>query len=286
MMRDLVRLSRPRDWVKNVFVFMPLPFAVAAGAHVDWLSFGLGLFGFCLANSAVYAFNDAQDAERDRLHPKKRTRPVAAGRVSVAGARAFAGALLAGSLALEAASGHPSALAVTLGYVVLNGVYNLGGKHVPLLDVFLLASFYLLRVTLGCLLVDVVPSNWLLLCTGALALFLSLAKRRADLVMGLSPDHRPVLEGYSGGFLEQAMAIMAATTLIAYALYCLEAEVLLPGREFTTLPLVVFVVLEYLRLVQVEDEGGSPVDLVWRSPLLVLCAAGWGLAALWSLGLP
>lgn len=286
MVGDLIRLARPRDWVKNGFVFMPLPFAVAAGARVDWPAFALGLFGFCLASSAVYAFNDAQDAERDRLHPKKRARPVAAGRVTATSARAFAGVLLAASLTLEAASGRPAALAVTLGYVLLNGLYNLGAKHVPLLDLFLLGSYYLLRVSLGCVLVEVTPSNWLLLCTGALALFLSLAKRRADLVMGLDQEHRPVLEGYSGAFLEQAMAVMAATTLIAYALYCLEAEVLLPGREFTTLPLVLFAVLEYLRLVQVESQGGSPVDLVWRSPRLVACAVGWGLAALWSLGLP
>jgi 4-hydroxybenzoate polyprenyltransferase len=286
MIHDLVQLSRPRHWVKNVFVFMPLPFAIAAGARIDLSSFALGLLGFCLANSAVYAFNDAQDVERDRLHPDKRNRPVAAGRVSVGAARAWSALLLAASFGLTAAAAHPAALLVTAGYVLLNFGYSLGGKHVPLLDVFLLASYYLLRVTLGCVLVDVIPSNWLLLCTATLALFLSLAKRRADIVLGLDPGHRPVLDGYTRTFLDQAMAITAATTLIAYALYCLEAEVLLPGREFASLPLVVFVVLEYLRLVQVEDEGGSPVDLVLRSPLLLACAVGWLVAVYWSVGLP
>jgi 4-hydroxybenzoate polyprenyltransferase len=280
--RDLVSLSRPRHWVKNVFVFMPLPFALAAGARIEPISFLLGLFGFCLANSAVYAFNDAQDAARDRLHPEKRNRPVASGRIGVGAARAWSALLLAASLALSAAADHPAALSVTIAYVVLNVGYNFGGKHVPVLDVFLLASYYVLRVTLGCVLVDVVPSNWLLLCTSTLALFLSLAKRRADIVMGLDAGHRPVLDGYTRSFLDQAMGITAATTLISYALYCLEAAVLMPGREFASLPLVVFVVLEYLRLAQVKDEGGSPVDLVLRSPMLLACGVAWLASVYWS----
>ena len=285
IIRDLVALSRPRHWVKNVFVLMPIPFALAGGAKIDLSTFALGLLGFCLAASGVYAFNDAQDAERDRLHPQKRTRPVAAGRISVAAARGWSALLVGSSLALTAATGHPAAVLATAGYVVLNLAYSLGGKHVPLLDVFLLASYYLVRVTVGCVLLDVVPSNWLLLCTAALALFVSLAKRRADVMMGLDAEHRPALDGYNQAFLDQAMGITAATTLIAYALYCLDADVLLPGREFTSLPLVVFVVLEYLRLVHVKSEGGSPVDLVLRSPVMLLCGVGWLLAIAWSVRL-
>jgi 4-hydroxybenzoate polyprenyltransferase len=282
--RALLLLCRPSHWVKNVFVLMPLPFAMAAGAEIEPASFALGLLGFCFANSAVYAFNDAQDAERDRLHPKKRTRPVAAGLVSVAAARGVSAVLLGLALLLTATSGHPGAVVVTAGYAALNLGYNLGGKHVPLVDVFLLASYYVLRVTLGCVLVDVVPSNWLLLCTTTLALFLALAKRRADITMGLDGEHRPALDGYTKSFLDHAMGVTAATTLIAYALYCLEAEVLVPGREFASVPLVAFVVLEYLRLAHVKNEGGSPVDLVLRSPLLLSCAVGWLVAVLWSVG--
>ena len=284
-LRDLAALSRPLHWVKNVFVLMPLPFALAAGARIEPLPFLLGLFAFCLANSAVYAFNDAQDAARDRLHPEKRKRPVASGRVSPGMARGWSALLLSASLALSAAAGPPAALFVTIAYVVLNLGYNFGGKHVPVLDVFLLASYYVLRVTLGCVLVGVVPSNWLLLCTTTLALFLALAKRRADIVMGMDAGHRPVLDGYTRPYLDQAMAITAATTLISYALYCLEADVLIPGREFASLPLVVFVVLEYLRLAQVKDEGGSPVDLVLRSPLLLACGIALLGAMYWSVRL-
>lgn len=285
MISDFVRLSRPRHWVKNVFVLMPVPFAIAAGARIEPFSFGLGLLAFCLAGSAVYAFNDAQDAERDRRHPEKRDRPVAAGRISVGQARVWSAALAAIALGLGSATGHPEAPLVIGIYMVLNVGYSLGGKHVPLLDVFLLASYYVLRVTLGCVLLSVVPSNWLLLCTTTLALFLALAKRRADIVQGLDSEHRPVLDGYNQAYLDQAMGITAGTTLIAYALYCLEAEVLAPGREFASLPLVVFVVLEYLRLAHVKNEGGSPVDLVFRSPLLLACGVAWIAAVAWSVKL-
>ena len=176
---DLIELSRLRHWVKHVFIFMPLPFAVADGADIDPLAFALGLLAFCLSSSAVYAINDAQDAERDRLHPDKRSRPVADGRVSPALAYAWAALLLTAAAALGWSTGHPGALLVLAAYVAFNLAYSLGAKHVPLLDVFLLASFFVLRVTFGCVLVDVFPSNWLLLCSSALALFLALAKRRA-----------------------------------------------------------------------------------------------------------
>lgn len=283
---DFIELSRPRDWVKNIFVFMPLPFALASGAKIEPYSFLLGLFGFCLASSAVYAFNDAQDAARDRVHPKKRNRPVASGRVSVAGARAWFAVLLVASAGLTLGSGRPAALVITGTYVALNVVYCLRAKHVPLVDVFLLASYYVLRVTLGCALVGVVPSNWLLLCTTMLALFLALAKRRADIAAGLDGEHRPVLDGYNRSFLDQAMGIAAGTTLISYSLYCLEAEVLIPGREFASLPFVVFGVLEYLRLAHVHGEGGSPVDLLFRAPMILACGFGWLAAIYWSVQLP
>lgn len=286
LLRDLVELSRPRHWVKNVFVFMPVPFALAVGARLDPLSFALGLAGFCLANSAVYAFNDARDAERDRLHPEKRRRPIASGRVSSTTAHGWSALLLATGAALTLLSGHPGALEVLLVYAGLNLVYSLGGKNVPLVDVFLLSSGFVLRVVLGCVLVDVPPSNWLLLCSSTLALFLALAKRRGDLVKGLDESHRPSLGGYNLPFLDHAMTITAAMTLIAYALYTIEAEVLIPGREFATLPFVVFGVLEYLRLAQVRGQGASPVDLLLSSPVILLCGVGWMGATLWSVPLP
>jgi 4-hydroxybenzoate polyprenyltransferase len=163
--------------------------------------------------------------------------------------------------------------------------YSLGAKHVPLLDVFLLSSGYVLRVLLGCSLIAVRPSNWLLLCSTALALFLALAKRRADLGRGLSTDSRPSLAGYSLAFLDLAIGISASMTIVGYALYCMEARVLVPGREFATLPFVLFGVLDYLRVSMLSDRGGAPLELILSSPALLGCGLGWAVSALWSVGL-
>lgn len=286
MLLHLIELSRPRHWIKNVFVFMPVPFALASGAALDPMVFLLGLMGFCCANSAVYAFNDARDAERDKLHETKQHRPVASGRVPVRIAYAWTAVLVGLGATLTSLSGSPGAVTVFGAYLAINLAYSLGAKHVALLDVFLLSSGFLLRVLLGCALLDVRPSNWMLLCSYALALFIALAKRRGDVIKGLDGSHRPSLAGYNQAFLDQAMGISAALTIVSYALYCMEAVVLRESREFAALPFVVFGVLDYLRLAHVKGAGAAPEDVVMRSPGLLLTGLGWLLATLWSVRLP
>lgn len=283
MIADFIKLARPRHWVKNVFVFMPAPFALADGAVLDAMRFGLGLGAFCLANSAVYAFNDALDAERDRMHDEKRKRPVAAGRISVQGAILFAVVLLCASAALSFWSGSTGAMVITGSYLAANLFYTLVGKNVPLVDVFLLASFFLLRVLLGCALLAVSASNWLLLCSGALALFLGLTKRRSDVLKGLDETHRPSLGGYNEGFLNQATGITATMTIFSYALYCMQAQALIEEREFASMPFVVFGVLDYLRIAHVERGGSSPVDMMLKQPTVFITGVGYLAATLWSL---
>jgi 4-hydroxybenzoate polyprenyltransferase len=284
MLYALIELSRPKHWVKNVFVFLPVPFALASGAHLDVLKFLCGLLSFCVAASAVYAFNDAQDAERDRAHEDKRNRPVASGRVSKPVAYAWSAGLAAGGAGLAYATHNEQVLLLYGLYLTVNVIYSLGAKHVALLDVFLVSAMYVMRALLGCALVDVAPSNWMLLCSYALALFVALAKRRADVVKGLGNEHRPALQGYNESFLDQAIGISAALTIIGYALYSMEAAVLLPNRKFAALPFVVFGVLDYLRVAHVRrGGGGSPVDMLLGSPTLLVTGAGWLLATLWSL---
>lgn len=286
MLIGLIQLARPKHWVKNVFVVLPVPFALAAGAHLSPLTFLLGLVGFCLVNSAVYALNDLTDAKTDRLHAEKRHRPLAAGRVSVRAAMVQMIVLLSVGLGLCAAAGHARAvMAIVLAYVVINLSYSLGAKHVALLDVFLLSSGFVIRVLLGCALVAARPSAWLLLCTSALALFLGFAKRRADLKEGLDHQHRPSLRGYSLAFLDQAITITAGLAALSYALYSIETKLLLPGREMASMPFVVYGILEYLRLADVKGVGGSPVDVVYHSFTLQLCAVGWLATVMWGLRL-
>lgn len=284
MLKHYIKLLRPRHWVKNIFVLMPAPFALAGGAALDLQSFALGFFGFCLGNSAVYAFNDALDAPRDRLHETKQYRPVASGAISVPAAFITSAIMAAGSLGMAFASGFAGAVAVLAIYLLVNLVYCLGAKHVPLLDVFLLSSGFMLRFFLGCVLLDVPASNWLLLCSYCLALFLALAKRRADKIKGVDDEHRPALAGYTPGFLDQACGITACMSIIAYSIYTIDANTFVPGREFASVPFVVFGMLDYLRVAHLRGEGGNPVDLFFTAPMLG-AGAGWLIAVVWSFGI-
>jgi decaprenyl-phosphate phosphoribosyltransferase len=284
VLRALVRLARPRDWAKAVFVLLPLPFAARAGSSIDLASVGLGVVGFCLTSSAMYAFNDVRDAEVDRAHPSKRRRPVASGEISPRAALAWSAVLGLAGFSIAWASGHPAVLLLLGVYVALNLFYSLGGKHVPLLDVFLIASGFLLRVLGGCALVDAPPSTWLLTCTLWVALFLAFAKRRADLARGMGAEQRPALEGYSEGFLDLAMSMAAGISLLSYSLYSQEAAVFLPGRELAGMPFVAYGLLHYLRLATLGQVVTSPVDMAFRSRTLQVCGLGWLFATLWSLG--
>lgn len=288
MITGLIRLARPRDWIKNVFVLLPIPFALKATGGKDFAltALLLGLAGFCLIASSVYTLNDLFDADTDRLHPKKRLRPIPAGEVSRRAAVLQMIVLFAAGFCLCLAAEKPYCAAIVLTYVAINAAYNLGAKHIALLDVFLLSSGFVIRVLLGCALVSAAPSPWLLLCTSTLALFLGFTKRRADLTDELDLDHRPSLRGYNLAFLDQAVSICAGVAILAYALYCIEVKkVLQPGREMASMPFVAYGILNYLRMVQVDGEGGSPVDVAYHSLSMQVCAIGWMAAATWSLGL-
>jgi 4-hydroxybenzoate polyprenyltransferase len=282
---QLIRLARPWHWIKNSFVVAPVPFALAVGAELDLPVFVLGLLGFCLINSAAYAFNDVRDAEADRHNPAKRSRPVASGAVSPGLALALAALLALAGLSLCWSTGKPAAIVLSLIYLIANLSYSLGAKNVPVLDVFLLASGYLIRVILGCALVEAAPSNWLLLCSSMLALFLAFGKRRADLAAGLTSEHRASLAGYSLTFLDSALGITAGIAMFAYALYSQESPAFVEGRELVGLPFVAFGILDYLRVAMGEGAGGSPVEMAYRSRPLQLCVLGWVIATAWSLGI-
>jgi 4-hydroxybenzoate polyprenyltransferase len=286
MLRHLVRLARPRDWAKAVFILLPLPFALRAGAgRIDPALVALGVIGFCLVSSGVYVLNDVRDAEADRAHPTKKKRPIASGAVPVRVALPYGATLIALGFALTAATRLPAALGLLATYLATNALYTLKGKEVPLLDVFLLASGFLLRVLVGCALVQATPSNWLLLCSIWVALFLGFAKRRADLSRGMGAEQRTVRLGYSAGFLEQAMGIAAGITLLSYSLYSQEAEVFVAGRELAGMPFVAYGLLHYLRLAHLDEVRDAPVEMAWRSRTLQLCGLGWLVATTWSLGL-
>lgn len=281
----LVRLARPADWIKNVFVLLPVPFALADGAAFEPAAFLLGLLGFCLVNSAVYTLNDLCDAAADRRHPKKRYRPIAAGEVSPKMAVGQILVLLASGTGLALAAGKTGVGALCAVYVGVNLAYSLGAKHAALLDVFLLSSGFVIRVLLGCALVSATASPWLLLCTSSLALFLGFTKRRADVLAGLDESHRPSLRGYTREFLDHAITICAGVALLAYAVYTIESDVLVESRAMASMPFVAYGILNYLRLANSGNHGGSPVEVAYTSRSIQLCGLGWILAVVWSLKL-
>jgi 4-hydroxybenzoate polyprenyltransferase len=273
----LLRLMRPRQWVKNAFVAAPLfftPWAVSTGSV---LRIAAGVLCFCAVSSAVYILNDYMDREADRLHAEKRRRPLAAGTVSPQAALALLAALMAGGFAGAAALGLGFAL-VLAAYFALNLAYSLGLKRVPILDVMLVALGFVLRVYAGGALISVTPTVWIIVCTGLLALFIALAKRRDDLVKGLGGDHRASLSGYSTRFLDTAIAIVLGALVVSYIIYTTDIE----NRHrfgtdwlFITTPFVVAAVLRYLQISIVEERSGSPTEIVLTDRFLIVSALGW-----------
>lgn len=277
-MSDWLQLLRPQHWIKNGFVLAPLLFSGRA-TELDSALKALGAFAaFCLAASAVYAFNDVIDRVEDRAHQVKRLRPVASGRIAAGQALVASAVLAALSLAATALLALP-ALGWIAAYLGLNLLYSLWIKHQVLLDVFAIASFFLLRLLAGAAAIGVRPSVWLLLCGGLLALYLGFAKRRHELlVLGdASPAHRSVLAHYSAPFLDQIAAVLLSVTIVSYLMYALTSDTALKvGSEALSYgaPFVLYGVFRYLYLVHRRDLG-SPTETVLTDRPLMAAVVLW-----------
>ena len=277
----LLASLRPRQWIKNLFVFAGVIFSQQMLTPLLWTAVAAFAI-FCGLSGAMYLFNDVVDAARDRLHPTKRLRPIASGRLSRRTASVAGALLLAGSLAAAFRINVPFGL-VALAYGVLLTAYSVWFKHLVILDVLTVAAGFVLRAVAGAVAVDVEISGWLLICTILLALFLALGKRRHE-YRSLARDaslHRPILAEYSEGFLDQMISVVTASTVTAYALYTMSPETvakfhtrLLP----LTLPFVLYGIFRYLYLLYRRDLGGSPSDLVVGDRALLLDALLWMLA--------
>jgi 4-hydroxybenzoate polyprenyltransferase len=281
--RDWVRLLRPAQWTKNLFVLAPLLFS-GRGTDPDALvAAAIALAAFCLLASAVYAVNDVADRDSDRSHPIKQSRPVASGRITVSAALMLAGGLMVAGLG-AAWVVSPSLAALAAGYLALNLLYNVWLKHVVILDVFALAAFFLLRLLAGAVAIKVQPSIWLLICGGLLALYLGFAKRRHELVL-LGEDsirHRKVLGDYGPAFLDQMSVVLLAVTIVAYIMYTLSPErVALSGHGLTySVVFVLYGVFRYLYLVH-QRGGGSPTETLLTDRSLIIDVTLWALYCGW-----
>lgn len=277
----VVRALRPKQWTKNAIVFAALvfdnhlfdigPFLLVCGAFV----------AFCMASSAVYLVNDIQDAESDRLHPIKRSRPIASGRLSVSHAWLLLVGLAVASMAL--AIGLRPAFGLVIGaYLSLMAAYTFHLKHLVIVDVFAISAGFVLRAAGGGVVLDVPISPWLYVCTVLLSLFVAFGKRRHELLLleEQAGGHRRNLDEYTPQLLDQFILITAAATVMAYSLYTFVAANLPDNHAMMlTIPFVLHAIFRYLFLIHRHDAGGSPEQLLLDDRQLLASIVLWGLTS-------
>jgi len=273
---------RPEQWTKNLLVFAGVLF----GGHLLEVSAMLRAVAafavFCALSGVVYIFNDLADRAADQRHPIKRLRPIASGRLSPSTAAAAATVLCVVSLA-AAVLLSPMFAVLSATYVALLGVYSVVLKHLVIIDALTIAAGFVLRAAAGAVAVFVPISHWLLVCTTLLALFLVLSKRRHELTLLADGalTHRPILEEYSPYLLDQMIAVVTASTLVAYSVYSTSpetAERLRTTRLGLTIPFVLYGIFRYLYLVHQKRAGGSPADLLLTDRPLLACVGLWALS--------
>ena len=281
---DLMRLMRPYQWVKNAFVFTGLLFGHAWHDPYLVMQVVMTFVAFCLVSSAIYTINDIVDLEQDQRHPKKCKRPLASGQVSISAAVILAVVLVVPGLVL-AYGASPTVLIILIGYALMNIAYSLRLKHVVILDVFIIATGFMLRILAGTLGVGIPPSQWLLLCGLMVTLFLGFTKRRSEII-ALTDDknaHRKVLEHYSPVLLDKMIGITAAGLIMSYSLYTMNADTIrihnTPNLIYTV-PFVMYGVFRYIYLLHHQSRGGDPSHDLVRDPHLFIVVGAWLLATI------
>jgi 4-hydroxybenzoate polyprenyltransferase len=276
----LLASLRPRQWTKNLLVLAGLIFSQSIHQPVLAARALAAFLIFCLLSGSSYLINDVFDAERDRSHPQKRHRAVASGRVPAPVAATVGSALVLSACAAGFALSVRFGL-VAVAYAVLLTTYSVGLKHVVIVDALMIAAGFVLRALAGVVVIDTEFSDWLLLCTILLALFLTFGKRRHELLAleEGAAGHRPILTEYSPQLLDQMIAVVTASTLMAYALYTVSPETqakLGTTRLPFTIPFVLYGIFRYLYLLYRRDLGGDPSEHLLTDRALLVDVALWG----------
>jgi len=270
--------GRPKHWVKNLVVFAALVFSQNLGNTGMLVQVAETFALFCLASAAVYLINDIADRDQDRFHPEKKDRPIASGKLAIG--PALVGALICIAAALLGAFElRPLVFVILLGYVALNLAYSFYLKNIILLDAFSIALGFVFRVVAGAEVIEVEISAWIVLCTVLGSLFLAFSKRRHELGLEeAATNHRPALAHYSTYFLDQMIAVVTASTVMAYALWTMwpsVAEKFHTHRLPWTIPFVCYGIFRYLYLVHQKSEGGSPTKIFISDPPMLINIALW-----------
>ncbi|MFQ5647028.1 MAG: decaprenyl-phosphate phosphoribosyltransferase [bacterium] len=283
MNKIVLEALRPKQWIKNLFVFAALIFSKHLTDLSDLFRVFLAFSAFCAISSSVYLINDINDKEEDRNHPEKASRPIASGRLKEK--TAYKASLW---LALGAVLGSwllsPGLAAIIIIYFMVTLIYTFRLKQLVILDVMAIAIGFVLRVIAGGTVINVEISSWLLLCTLMLALFLALNKRRHELVLldVNAAGHRAILEEYSTSFLDLMIAVVTACTLIAYSLYTISPETVAKfhtNKLFYTIPFVLYGIFRYLYLVHQKEGGGEPAKVLLTDTPLIINGMLWFLTS-------
>lgn len=270
-MKKYIKLMRVHHYIKNFLVFAAL---VCSGQLFDGeklLAGALGFGAFCMISSVIYVINDIRDVEKDRLHPTKCKRPIASGAVSVKEGWILAVGLFVLSMAMNALEFHPVSTALLLLYFVLNLAYSFGLKNVPMVDVTILVSGFLIRILYGAFITGITISNWLYLTVIALAFYFSLGKRRNELKHMKDGQTRKVLQYYPIAFLDKSMYMCLTLAIAFYSLWSMdERTVALYNNEYLvfTVPIVMLIVMKYSLAVEGESDG-DPVEVLVHDKVLL-----------------
>jgi len=287
MLNDLIKLSRPYQYTKNLFVFIPAFFAFQftdAGLMIKAL---IAFVGFSLSASAVYIFNDWIDRHEDAQHPEKKHRPLAAGRINAPVAFSLLALLLlgGGSAALLISS---NTFFLILTYLILNLAYTIKLKHIAIIDIAIISSGFVLRLLVGAEATQVDLSHWIIIMTFLLALFLSLAKRRDDVLIYLITDQkmRKVIDGYNLKFLDAAMIMTSSIVVVAYILWSISPEVIArlnTQNVYLTALFVVLGIMRYMQIAFVEEKSGNPSKVLLKDRFIQLTLLSWVSVFVWIL---
>ncbi len=288
-LRQLLYTMRPKQWIKNSFVFTALAFSEdRLWTQPDKLLITSGAFLlFCMAAGAIYLVNDLVDIEKDRVHPRKRHRPLPSGKLRPAAAVVAAVVLALGSIALSYALDPDGGFLIVLAsYILVQGLlYSYLLKHIVVLDILTIAAGFVLRTVAGAVVLNITITTWLLVCMGLLAIFLGVGKRRHELVLleQGAGEHRRILQEYSVPMLDQMISIVTASLIMAYSMTTFSAPAV-PREPYpvlmATIPFVVYAIFRYIYLIYQRDGGGSPEELVLKDMPLALSIALWGITVL------
>jgi 4-hydroxybenzoate polyprenyltransferase len=283
MISALIKTMRPRQWTKNVFIFAALVFDKQLFVVESFTRTLAGVILFCLISSCVYILNDIVDVKEDRKHPEKKKRPIPSGKLPIRVAWIVLIVLVVVTFILAGLL-SPAFEAVIISYFIINIAYSKWLKHIPILDVLIIASGFVLRVHAGVTLIEVERfSPWLYVLMTLLSLFLGFGKRRAELALLAhgAGSHRKVLDGYTLPLLDQYIMIVSSTTVVAYSLYTFSAPNLPENHSMMlTIPFVVYAIFRYLYLINVEDAGGTPEEILLTDRPFQFSMALWAIAVL------